>query len=160
PRFAFSAEDRQAIRAFLRDGLDGADTPAPAYSARKTLAQLNCLACHSREGEGGLTSDLVQVLRRYEKVENVELLTPPTLTGVGHKLRMPWLRQVLTKAGRARPYMTLRMPQFGDAFVGRLPEALAALEGKDPDDTVHKVPLTTAKVDAGRHLVGKNAFGC
>jgi cbb3-type cytochrome oxidase cytochrome c subunit len=160
PHFAFSAADREALRAFLRDGLIGPNSPAPAYSARKTLVQLNCLACHTREGEGGVTPDLVQILRRYENVESVEMLTPPTLTGIGHKLRTPWLRQLLTKAGRVRPYMALRMPQFGEVLVGRLPKALAALEGADPDDTVHKVPLTAGKLEAGRHLVGRNALGC
>ena len=44
--------------------------------------------------------------------------------------------------------------------VGKLPEALAALEGTDPDDKPHVVSLTAAKVDAGRRLVGKSAFGC
>ena len=37
----------------------------------------------------------------------------------------PEPRQVLTGAGRARPWMGLRMPQFGADHVGKLPEALA-----------------------------------
>ncbi len=88
------------------------------------------------------------------------MITPPPLTGVGHKLRTSWLRQVLTGAGRARPWMGLRMPQFGAAQVGKLPEMLAALEGADPDDTVHKVKLTPELLKVGRQLVGKSAFGC
>jgi hypothetical protein len=79
---------------------------------------------------------------------------------VGHKLRTPWLRDVVVQGTRARPWMGLRMPQFGEANVGRLPEALAALEGTVPDDHVHNVALTAEKVDAGRFLVGKTAFGC
>src|SRR5262249_15545170 len=71
-----------------------------------------------------------------------------------------WLRQVLTGAGRARPWMVLRMPQFGEAAVGKLPEALAALEGTEADDGAHKVALDEKKIDAGRLLVGKTAFGC
>jgi hypothetical protein len=56
--------------------------------------------------------------------------------------------------------MGLRMPQFGAANVGHLPEALAALEGADPDEGLQPVAVTTAKLETGRLLVGKNAFGC
>jgi hypothetical protein len=56
--------------------------------------------------------------------------------------------------------MGLRMPQFGEAHVGKLPEGLAALEGAEPDDRVHKVTLTVDKIDAGRLLMGKSGFGC
>jgi mono/diheme cytochrome c family protein len=160
PRFAFSAGDRDAIRAFLREGLSGAGSPAPAYDARAALGRFNCLACHSRDGDGGLSVSVVEQLRRYENAENAEAVVPPPLTGVGHKLRTPWLRQVLLGAGRARPWMGLRMPQFGEGGVGRLPEGLAGLEGTEPDETVHKVSLTAARIDAGRQLVGKSAFGC
>jgi hypothetical protein len=124
------------------------------------LRRFNCLACHSRDGEGGLTPDVVEELRRYEKAENAEAVSPPPLTGVGHKLRTPWLRQVLTQTGRARPWMALRMPQFGDAQVGRLPEGLAALEGTQPEDQVYQVALTATNLEAGRRLVGREAFGC
>jgi cbb3-type cytochrome oxidase cytochrome c subunit len=160
PWFGFGERDRKGLRLFLAEGSRGAGSPAPGYAARVALKRFNCLACHNRDGEGGLTPELVEELRRYEKAENAEAVSPPPLTGVGHKLRTPWLRDVLVRVGRARPWMALRMPQFGEPQVGRLPEALAALEGAEPDDQVHKVPLTSAKIDAGRLLIGKNAFGC
>ena len=160
PAFALGDADRDALRAFLDDGLKGAGTPAPAYAARLTIRRMNCIACHSKDGEGGLSTAVVEQLRKFENAENAEAVAPPTLTGVGHKLRTPWLRQVLLSAGRARPWMGLRMPQFGEPNVGRLPEALAALEGTTPDDDTHKTPLTAAKIEAGRTLIGKSAFGC
>jgi mono/diheme cytochrome c family protein len=160
PAFPFSSADRQALRQFLSAGTIGAGSPAPAHAARVTLQRFNCLACHSRDGEGGLTSSLVEELRRVEKEDNAEALSPPPLTGIGHKLRTPWLGQVLLQKGRARPWMGLRMPQFGEAHVGKLPEALASLDGTTPENKVHQVPLTPAKIEAGRMLVGKSAFGC
>src|SRR5204863_87794 len=66
----------------------------------------------------------------------------------------------LTQGGRARPWMQLRMPQYGEANVGSLPESLALLEGTAPDDTVRKVTLTTAKVEAGKTIIGKGGLGC
>jgi mono/diheme cytochrome c family protein len=160
PCFGFDAPQTAAIRAFLTKGLRGAGAPAPGYAARLDLQRFNCLACHNRDGEGGLSVALTEELRRDEKAENAEAVVPPTLTGVAHKLRTPWLRDVLLHAGRARPWMGLRMPQFGAANVGRLPEALCAAEGTEPDDTVHKTRLSAATIRAGRLLVGKGGFGC
>jgi prolyl oligopeptidase PreP (S9A serine peptidase family)/mono/diheme cytochrome c family protein len=160
PRFNLEAADREALRLFLAEGTTGAGSAAPAYNGRVALARFNCLACHSKDGEGGLTAGVLEGLRRYEKAEYAESVSAPPLTGVGHKLRTPWLTQVLTQGGRARPWMGLRMPQFGPANVGHLAQALALMEGTDPDDQVHKVPLTAAKLEAGRTLIGRQAFGC
>jgi cytochrome c2 len=160
PLFSMNDADRKAIRTFLQEAGSGAGSPAPMHAARLTLHRFNCFACHSRNGKGGLTPQIVEDLRRFEKAENAEAVMPPPLTGVGHKLRTPWLRQVLVQKARARPWMALRMPHFGEANVGQLVEALAYLEGSEPDDQVHQAPLTAASIDAGKHLVGKNAFGC
>ncbi|HKI37510.1 MAG TPA: prolyl oligopeptidase family serine peptidase [Gemmataceae bacterium] len=160
PWFALSAAERKSVRQFLTGGTVGAGSPAPAFAARVTMRRFNCLACHTRDGEGGLNAELVADLRRYEKAENVEAVLPPSLTGVAHKLRTPWLRAVLTEAKQARPWMSLRMPQFGPDNVGKLPEALAALEGTEPDEKVPAVSSTASRIAAGRQLVGKKGFGC
>ena len=160
PYYGFTDAERSALRAFLKTGLIGAGSPAPAHAARTDLRRFNCLACHQRDGDGGLSPDMLGLLRLYAQTDNAESISPPPLTGAAHKLRTPWLRRVLTGAGRARPWMALRMPQFGAPQVGRLPEALAALEGTEADDTIHKVALDAKKIDAGRLLVGKTAFGC
>jgi mono/diheme cytochrome c family protein len=160
PWFALTAAARKALGRFLQEGTSGAGSPAPAYQARVALEQFNCLACHSRNGEGGLTPKLVEQLRRYEKADNAEAISPPPLTGVGHKLLTSWVKEVLTNRGRARPWMGLRMPQFGPANVGHLPEAFAALDGTTPENKEHRAPVSGAAIAAGRRLVGKQAFGC
>src|SRR5262249_13194036 len=101
PRFPFREDDRKALRAFLSEGLGGPGAPAPGHAARVALERFNCLACHVRDGEGGPTTALVEQLRRFEKADNAEAVLPPPLTGVAHKLRTPWLREVLTGRGRA-----------------------------------------------------------
>jgi len=160
PWFDFNEEERKSVQVFLKEGANGAGTPAPAFAARVTLQRFNCLACHTRDGEGGLSSSLVEDLRRYEKAENSEAVTPPTLTGIGHKLRTSTMRQVLVNANRARPWMALRMPQFGEANVGKLPEQIASLEGTELDDQIYKVALSAEKLEAGKKLIGKRGFGC
>ncbi|MCC6418626.1 MAG: c-type cytochrome [Gemmataceae bacterium] len=160
PQFSLTEADRAALRVFLKDGSTGPGSPSPAHAARVALRRFNCFACHARDGEGGITPDLVEQLRKYEKVEDAESVLPPPLTGVGHKLRVPWLREVLTAGGRARSWMGLRMPQFGAVHVGKLPEALAALDGAAPEDAPPKAAHTPAVIQAGRQLIGKSGFGC
>jgi cytochrome c551/c552 len=160
PRFALTADDRAAIKQFLKSGLDGAGSPAPAYAARAAIQRFDCLNCHERDGRGGLPANLVELMRKFEKVENAEGLLPPPLTGAGHKLRAPWLEQVLIRSGRARPWLSLRMPQFGEANVGFLSTALAALEGAMADSTVYQAPVTNGRIEAGKTLLGKSGLGC
>jgi mono/diheme cytochrome c family protein len=160
PRFVVSDAEVDSLLQFLKQGTTGAGSSAPAWAARVTLQRFNCLGCHQRDGEGGLTPELTESLRRFENAENAEAISPPPLSGVGLKLRTPWLRQVLVAAGRARPWMGLRMPQFGEPHVGRLPESLAFLDGAEADSKVHDIPLSGTNIETGRRLVGKNGFGC
>lgn len=160
PHYTLSAGQRQALQRFLQDGWLVTGRPAPAYTARVTLRRLGCLNCHGRDGEGGIPSALAEQMRLLEKVENADDVRPPVLTGIGHKARRSWLQAVLLQGQRARPWMQLRMPQYGPAHVAGLPEALPRLEGMPPDDTVHRVPVDTQKVAAGRLLIGKEGLGC
>jgi mono/diheme cytochrome c family protein len=149
-----------AIRQFL---LSGAKTlaPSPPHAARVALQRFNCLACHTRDGEGGLSPDAVAVLRKTEKAENAEAIVPPTLTGVGHKLRTGWFQEVLTAGGQSRPWMSLRMPQFGKSHVSGLPLAITALEGTTTDDRATSLQASAETIAVGRQLIGKNnGYGC
>jgi cytochrome c2 len=160
PVYKLDKTEREALVAFLKDGLTGAGSPAPAFQARVALKRFNCLNCHQRDGEGGISVELADQMRQMEKAENADEVRPPVLTGVGHKMRTSWMRSVLTQSGRARPWMQLRMPQYGEPNVGFLPEAVAALEGTVTDDTIHAVERTAAKIAAGREIVGKGGLGC
>jgi mono/diheme cytochrome c family protein len=160
PWFDLSKGDRSALRRFLREGTSGAGSPAPAYAGRVAIERFNCLACHSRNGEGGLTTKVIKQLRRWEKADSAEAVMPPPLTSAGQKLRTAWITDVMIGAGRARPWMTLRMPQFGKTNIGHLSEALAILDGTHVDAGADRVPLTPARIKTGRRLVGKQAFAC
>ncbi|MBV9122566.1 MAG: c-type cytochrome, partial [Planctomycetes bacterium] len=50
PLFAWRPGDRDSLRLFLREGVRGAGSPAPAYAAGVALERFNCLACHQRDG--------------------------------------------------------------------------------------------------------------
>jgi cbb3-type cytochrome oxidase cytochrome c subunit len=160
PAYSLAEPEREAIAAFLADGLTGAGSPSPAHAARAAVRRFNCLNCHTKDGEGGLSAELAERMRLMERAENADDVRPPTLTGIGHKARPSWLKAVLTDGGRARPWVQLRMPQYGPAQVGHLPHGLAALEGVAPDDSVHAVKRTPEAVAAGRAIIGKGGLGC
>jgi len=158
--YNFTAEERAALNAFLTDGLTGAGTPSPIHAARTSIKRFNCLNCHNRDGEGGIDLPLASKMKLNEKAENADDVQPPRMTGVGHKMRTSWMEDVILKGGRARPWMTLRMPQYGNDNVGHLPKALPLLEGAVTDDTIAKPEFTKEKIEAGRLLTGKNGHGC
>ncbi len=160
PVYKLEPNESRDLGAFLKGGLSGAGAPAPAHAARTSLRRFNCLNCHSRDGEGGIPTELSELIRSMEKAENADDVRPPVLTGIGHKARTTWLREVLLQGKRVRPWMQLRMPQYGEAHVGKLPETLALLEGTVSGDAVDRVPLTPEKIAAGRQIVGKGGFGC
>lgn len=160
PAYPLDARQRDALAAFLADGLTGAGVKAPAHATRAAIKRFHCLNCHLRDGEGGIGLELADRMRLLEKAENADDIQPPRLTGVGHKARAEWLRSVLTGGGRARPWMTLRMPQYGTDNVGFLPDAFPASEGAAPDAAAEPAAITAAKIEAGRTLAGKNGLGC
>ena len=159
PAFLLDARQKADIAAFLK-GLARPHLPSPVYEARASFKRFGCLNCHNRDGEGGIPEGLAAKMKSLETAENADDVAPPRLTQVGHKLRESWLKGVLLEGARARPWMSLRMPQYGAANVGHLVTGLPKLEGAAPDDTLGKVPVTAAKIDAGRTLAGKNGMGC
>ncbi len=160
PSFKLDAKQKADIGAFLRGNAAAPHRPSPVYEARASFKRFGCLNCHNRDGEGGIPEDLAAKMKALETAENADDVAPPRLTQVGHKLRTPYLSGVLLKGERARPWMSLRMPQYGDANVGHLVEGLPKLEGTVPDDAVGKVPFTAATIEAGRTLAGKSGMGC
>jgi mono/diheme cytochrome c family protein len=157
-KYAMNDADRAAIGSFVQAFVKA--TPSPAYETRATLKRLNCLNCHSRDGEGGIGTELAEAMKRADSSGNEDDVAPPRLTGIGHKATAKWLSDVMLKGGRARPWMPMRMPQYGEANVGNLVTNLAACEGLRPEAPSTKPKPDAASIDVGRKLVGKEGLGC
>jgi hypothetical protein len=88
---------------------------------------------------------------------------PPPLTDVGAKLRGDWLHEVLFDGARVRPYMSTRMPQYGESNLAHLPGALAREDGAALAPYTMVVPEGEA-ADAARkggcELLGVTGLGC
>jgi cbb3-type cytochrome oxidase cytochrome c subunit len=155
PVYKFDDPQRTALAAFV-----GTGSRSPTDLARTAFKRFNCLNCHVRDGEGGIGTELADQMKKLENAENADDVAPPRLTGVGHKAKTTWLESVLVSGGRARPWMSLRMPQYGQQNVGHLPVTLAHLEGTVPDSSTRKVEYTQEKLEAGRKLSGSEGLGC
>ncbi len=165
PRYTLTANDRKALAAGIESVKKAGAASAPIDRQAQTIYALNCLACHAKDGEGGVAGGGEGIDPYFRNTdEKAELgdegRIPPNLTHVGWKLTTPWLRKMLLEAGRARPYMSTRMPQFGEANVGSLVDELAAHDGVWPDKDIEEPKPEGDMVLAGRTLIGEKGLNC
>ena len=158
--YTLDDKQRDALRQFVKGTASSVGTDSPTYQTRAALKRFNCLNCHLKENEGGIGSELADAMKKLENAQNADDVQPPRLTGIGHKATTAWLKDVLVNGGRARPWMTLRMPQYGEANVGLLVTGLAACEGLPPDTATPKPKITSSQIEQGRKLAGKEGLGC
>lgn len=158
PRFGLTAAQRQSLDAALRAPGD----ESLAETVHRTLATLNCYACHQRGSLGGVEALRNESFESLQKEMGDEGRLPPALTGVGDKLRRDWLKHVLNQSSDDRKqYLATRMPKFGPANVEQLVsqfEKLDKVEGELPKADFIE-PEYRVK-SAGRHLVGGQALSC
>jgi mono/diheme cytochrome c family protein len=128
-----------------------------------TLEKLNCLACHRRDGRGGVGSDRWGY---FETIDHVDLgdegRIPPPLDRVGWKLTTSWLTRLLAEGEKVRPHMLARMPRFGPANVEPLPRLLAVVDQPSPPAGLSHTEDTAASenIEIGRRLLDVGCIQC
>lgn len=156
PDFRLTPGQRAAIRATLQRFPVTLNTQQQIDVSLKTL---NCVACHDRNDLGGVTS----LRNPHFQTTNLNLgdqgRIPPTLTGVGAKLKPKWMRDVLVNQQTIRPYMKTRMPQYGEDNVGHLID-LFQKEDKLLDTTFAKFDDQKAMREQGHRLAGNRGLNC
>ncbi len=158
PRFEMNDRQRVVMLAHLGNQAALAEPLTPEQQITRTMTALNCYACHARERRGG-----VENARREYFTSSIDLgdegRIPPTLRGVGAKLRPETINAVLTAGESIRPYMATRMPQYGVENVGHL---AALFDQADTRSEAQVAPADkTAALDApGRLLVGAGGLNC
>jgi cytochrome c2 len=156
PWYGLAGVQQKALQAALRSVSQKVEAK---QVVAQTLTRMNCYACHERNQIGGVEDDLSNHFTSSLKEWGDEARLPPSLTGVGAKLNPAYFKKLLEQGSHDRSYMHTRMPRFGTGF-SYLVEMFAKL---DAAEKVPKVaftePLTKVK-SAGRHMVGRQAFGC
>jgi mono/diheme cytochrome c family protein len=164
PHYQLTAAQRGAIIAGLREeSKDDSDQAAVA----KTLTALNCIACHNRNDFGGVHADYNPYFTTSEKNLGEDARIPPPLTLVGAKLQPLWMKKVLLDGESVRPYMDTRMPQYGAANVGHLPELFGRVDEFDGAELTIPSPENPGQRErekllraAGRELLGDKGLNC
>jgi cytochrome c553 len=157
PRFGWSAEQTQLIATALPQV--NTNTFTDHQMVDKTLAALNCIACHDRDGLGGISPERNAYFTGTAEALGDQGRLPPPLTHVGAKLTQSWLTEVLLRGGRQREYLNTRMPQFGEAQVGHLVELFGKV---DSLETVTFPEITNIREskDAGYEMMGATGLSC
>ena len=133
----------------------------PEAQVRRHLEVYNCFACHRRGEQGGPEVGRAAYFLPVEELDmGNEGRLPPPLTEVGRKLTAPWLRKVLEGSGMVRPYLMVRMPDYGTA-ADTLADALIRadedlqLPATDVSGTLHH-----HRNRYGRRLMGAEGLNC
>jgi len=153
PHFHLNAKQTKAITAALRA------KPRALTVQERThhrMRQLNCTACHTRDGLGKPDPARDPLFTTTGNDLGDEGRLPPLLTGVGAKLTEPALYNVLRGEDVMRPYMTTRMPDFGEAHAKFL---VRHLVDADARPNVKPTPRDGQENKVGRNQYGRELMG-
>ena len=156
PHYPLSLTQRTAVKAALAEE---AKTWTPAEQVQLTLTRLNCLACHARDGLGGVASNRSEYFTGREESLGEQGRIPPPLTGVGAKLKAVWLREVVANGAGVRPTMNTRMPKSGAPNTEPLVAWLKQLDTLPPVK-FERVPQSAKPHHIGRDLAGTKGLNC
>ncbi len=168
PDFAFTPEQRDALLAFAAGGFDSLKQDAPIEFAERAIADLRCTACHARDGQQSVWSQLegdMIVLQSGAPNSDAPEGAPvastalPALTWLGEKLQPAWMEQFIAGhvADKPRPWIIGRMPGFASWAHG-IAEGLALEHGLPVKVEPVKPDAERAKI--GERLLGENGFNC
>ncbi len=180
PGYRLAAEDQAAVKAYYSQPRPGEQKSSPQARGRDLLVELNCLACHQREGvdrranslPARLQDKLVGVAEAHgELTPLVPAMTPPALNGVGDKLLDAALADSIRRQGPPhRPYLLVQMPKFAlsDAQLVELTAYFTATDRIPVGNALRGVPaagdeprpLVAALSAAGPRLVTADGLSC
>jgi len=166
PNYAFSADQVLALKQTIKSQGELAKALQPAEQVTHSMAALNCLACHKRGDIGGPAEDRAGYFMMTAEFDMGEEGTiPPSLTGVGQKLRPDAIQKIVTEGKlHIRPVLATRMPIFHTSAAGGIVAALPiadAAPAKAADAAATAEPaFSEAAVKDGRVLFGVKGLGC
>ena len=169
PDLAFTPAQRDALVAFAAGGFESLKLDPPDEFAERQIRNLRCTACHARDGQASVFSQLddetapLQAGAPLEEGEGKPTATTalPMLTWLGEKLQPAWMANFIAGHGadKPRPWIVERMPGF-NAPAETLAKGLSLQHGFPLESSPEKPP-DPAMVKAGETLIGENGgFNC
>ncbi|MFC0019863.1 c-type cytochrome [Roseibacillus persicicus] len=123
------------------------------------MTQLNCYACHQRDGKGGPGDGRDSYFTTTNLNLGEQARIPPSLSHIGAKLIPYTLKETLTNGSKQRPYMNTRMPAYGSAPTKDLLELFLAHDKLPVAEFTRNEVNKDARL-AGQTLVGDQHFSC
>lgn len=134
--------------------------PDSESQVRQLLAAFNCYACHPRDGIGGPMEPRENLFKTKISIDlGDEGRLPPTLDGVGDKLKPQVLAKILSDDEHhiRGEFMATRMP----GFAGEIKLIAQHLIASDRKKLVRTPTVFSPEaVAAGKRLVGVTGFAC
>ena len=162
--YELEESQRRAIIA----AIENRDRPdSDADTVAKTLVAQRCIACHVRDDYGGVHPSYDPHFTTTEPNLGDEGRLPPPLTLLGAKLQPTWLKKVLFDGESVRPYLGVRMPQYGVENLDDLPARLARTDTMPAVDWTIPNPERDSDRErerefrkAGHDLLGNQGLYC
>ena len=159
PGFSLSEPQRAAMKLALKATAEIERRLTDEDRIAMTLTALRCVNCHTRGDLGGVSDACDPHFQTTNPNLGPQGRMPPTLTGVGAKLKPQWMRQVLVSGRAIRPYVKTRMPRFGAANVAHLVDLFARVDEQPPLPPVRfKDEREMRKI--GVELAGTRGLNC
>jgi cytochrome c551/c552 len=155
PFYDLSAGQRAAVAAALKH-LPTAAEVSFAERSNKLMTALNCFACHQRGEIGGPEDGRKIYFHTTGQDLEDEGRFPPLLTGAGRKLRPEAMVEIIQGKGAVRPYMSTRMPDFGEAHARELALMFPTL---DIPKNETPTPRNGVENKVGRNMWGRALLG-
>jgi cytochrome c551/c552 len=161
PDYALTRNQRAAIETALGQLHQPLDDQLASHTQ---LASLNCYACHGRHPVVGPEPLRDRWFQTTTPEMGNEGRLPPSLTGVGDKLRPEVIDRILAEGAKDRPYMLTRMPGFGQDQLVDLRERWVRLDERTSTDPpiIHPLKSEIGRdlMVNGRKLAGNGGLAC
>lgn len=170
PHYRLSAEQNTALKAAVKNAADFSKPLEANPLVHRTMAAMNCYACHVRDEIGGPS----EARRKFFTMTSTfdmgeEGYIPPRLTEAGMKLKPEAMHQIIFEGKlHVRPVMATRMPQFNPKAIGFVVDAFQKADTREPvaaaagaQGQQDEPPFDEKGARDGRTLVGtKGGLGC
>ncbi|MEK6237865.1 MAG: PA14 domain-containing protein, partial [Planctomycetales bacterium] len=160
PHYSLSDSQRKSLASAVAAAKKTSSSPTGEKAVAAAMTTFNCYACHQRTNVGGPEELRDALFQTTQKEMGDEGRIPPPLDGVGAKLTEKWMKSLLAHGANDRPYMHTRMPNFGEANVGRLTKLFQELDVLDPAPKVASKETVVKVKQAGWRMVGAKGFAC
>ena len=162
PHYRLTDAQTASIKQALKGRASWTEPLKPAQLITRTMATLNCYACHKRDGLGGPDDKRSELFTTNVEIDlGDEGSLPPSLTGVGGKLQEEAMEGILVRGEHhVRYFMSTRMPRFQPETVKPLMDAFIAEDRKPHHLKAPKFSETGARDGYQLVGIGLDTLGC